>query len=141
MNLPSNKLQRLIEDVAISLDIPPPSFLPKERELSWNISKTHHLKFHVHNDAFVVTSIIGSTPARDKEEFYLLLMRANFLGQGTKDAILGMDQEEKSLTLSLIIPYEIDSKTFKEKLEDFVNFVDYWRDELDRHTKTKSILS
>jgi len=63
------------------------------------------------------------------------LMKANLLGQGTGEQAIGLDHEEKSLTLSCIIPYDINYKEFKEKIEDFVNYLDYWRLESEKMKK------
>ncbi len=78
-------------------------------------------------------SQIGPLPAKKREELFILLMKANFLGQGTGGSTIGLDEEEKFLTLSLAIPYEMNYKMFKETVEDFANFVGFWREELVRH--------
>jgi hypothetical protein len=77
-------------------------------------------------------SIIGPLPKKKKEDFLMLLMKANFLGQGTGGATLGLKEDESSLTLSLSLPYEMNYKAFKDSLEDFTNFVDYWKKETVR---------
>ena len=68
-------------------------------------------------------------------------MRGNFLGQGTGGGVLAMDDNEKFLTLTLTMPYDINYKNFKETLEDFVNFADYWRQELLAHQKMDAVLT
>jgi len=78
-------------------------------------------------------------PQKNKEELFSYLMRANLLGQGTGGSRIGLDEREKSLTLSLGIPYEINYKAFKENLEEFVNHLLYWRDEIANFEKRKSI--
>ena len=74
-----------------------------------------------------------------KEDFFMLLSKANLLGLGTGGAVIAIDKEEKFLTLSLTLPYDINYKSFKETVEDFVNFVDYWRDELAPFTQKSKI--
>lgn len=76
---------------------------------------------------------IAPLPAEKREEFTMHLMAANFLGQGTGGAVLGLESDEKFLTLSLAFPYDINYKIFKDALEDFANYVDYWRAETKRH--------
>ncbi len=134
----SRKLQNLLEGLALGLEIAPAQFSETEPLTNWKISPTHELHFGVAEQAYTLTCSIGQPPVRNKEDFFLLLMRANFLGQGTGGSVLGMDKEEKYLTLSSIIPYDVDAKRFKELVEDFVNFVDYWRDELARHVALAS---
>ena len=67
-------------------------------------------------------------PNLRREELFIYLMRANLLGQGTGGSRIGIDSEEKFLTLSLGLPYEMNYKIFKDALEDFVNYLIYWRD-------------
>lgn len=66
------------------------------------------------------------------EDFYMHLMKANFIGQGTKDAVISLNPDEKFLTLSLLIAYEVNYKMFFELLEDFVNYLFYWEKEINR---------
>jgi hypothetical protein len=70
-----------------------------------------------------------------REELMIYLMKANFLGQGTGGSTIGLDENEKFLTLSLVLPYDMNYKIFKDSLEDFTNYVDYWREELIRFKK------
>lgn len=78
---------------------------------------------------------LSEVPNKDREELFILLMKANFLGQGTGDCVIGMDHQEKFLTLSSQIAYEVNYEIFKEKLEDFVNYLDYWYDEVVKQTR------
>jgi len=78
---------------------------------------------------------IGPCPAVKREELFILLMKANLLGQGTGGATIGLDGNENFLTLSSAIPYDMNYKMFKDALEDFANYLDYWREELLRHKK------
>jgi hypothetical protein len=57
-------------------------------------------------------------------------MQANYLGQLTGPSRIGLSQDGKYLTLSLSIPYELTYRSFRELLEDFVNFLLYWREEV-----------
>ena len=77
-------------------------------------------------------SPITACPKEQSESFLTLLMKANFLGQGTLGAVIGLDKEEKFLTLSLNLPYDMNYRTFRETVEDFANILDYWKDEI-RH--------
>ena len=76
---------------------------------------------------------IGQCPTVKREELFILLMKANFLGQGTGGASIALDENENYLTLSLVLPYDMNYKIFKDALEDFTNYLDYWREELIRH--------
>jgi hypothetical protein len=102
--------------------------------------KVHHLKIGPFEIAlkdlepgYYFYSNIGPLPTKKKEDFLMMVMKANFLGQGTGGGALGLKEDESSLTLSLSLPYEMNYKAFKDNLEEFANFVDYWKKETVRH--------
>lgn len=66
------------------------------------------------------------------EDFYIHLSKANYLGVGTGNSIISIAPEEKFLTLSLLIDYEVNYKMFRDLLEDFVNYLSYWRAEINK---------
>ena len=78
---------------------------------------------------------IGPCPVTKREELFILLMKANFLGQGTGGATIALEANENFLTLSSVIPYDMNYKMFKDALEDFANYLDYWNEELVRYKK------
>ncbi|MCK4934049.1 MAG: type III secretion system chaperone [Simkaniaceae bacterium] len=86
-----------------------------------------------------ISSIIAKVPANSRESLFMYLMRANFLGQGTGGSVIGMDSEESTLTLSLSIPYEVHYAMFEEKLEDFINFREYWRAEIEKYPENSIV--
>jgi hypothetical protein len=129
----SRKLLELLEALALLLKVGSPTFKNKDAAIAWNLTSKHELSFVSTDAGNSVSCTIGQLPEKNKEDFYLLTMRANFLGQGTNGHVIGMDKEEKFLTLSSKIPYDVDVKGFKNYIEDFVNYVDYWRGELSRH--------
>ena len=77
------------------------------------------------------TSLTPFHPTK-REELVIHLAKANFLGQGTGGGSIGLDEDEKLLTLSFVLPYDRNYTSFKETLEDFANYADYWRAELAR---------
>lgn len=79
---------------------------------------------------FLFRARVAPLPVEKQEEGCTHVMRGNFLGQGTGRAILGLDEDEKFLTLSLSLPYDMDYKTFKLTLEEFANYLAYWQQEL-----------
>lgn len=84
---------------------------------------------------FSLSAKAALCPDKKREDLFIYLMRANFLGQGTGGARLGMDADEKFLTLSHGFPYEMNYQHFKESVEDFVNYVVFWRDEIAKFEK------
>ncbi len=126
------KFEELLKQLASALELSPP-LLEKDQICKFLISENYELLFKPFSDDFVASCVIGAYPTKNREDFLILVMRANFLGQGTGGSIIGVDKEEKFLTLSSPISYEIEFKPFRELIEDFLNFVEYWREELDKH--------
>lgn len=75
-------------------------------------------------------------PTKNKENCLIHLMRANLLGQGTGGFRIGLDADDKSLTLQGSLPYEINYAPFKDKVEEFVNFVAYWQEEISKYSSS-----
>jgi hypothetical protein len=78
-------------------------------------------------------------PEKKKEDLFIYLMRANLLGQGTGNARIGLDAQEKFLTLSLGLPYEMNYQMFKDSLEEFVNYLLFLRDSVMNFENEESI--
>jgi hypothetical protein len=81
----------------------------------------------------LLKGIIGTCPQINTEAFLLKAMEANLFGMGTRGAVIGLNAEGKMLTLSLELEYNSSFKDFKEKLEDFVSVIDFWRKEALKH--------
>jgi hypothetical protein len=81
-------------------------------------------------------ALVSPIPQENREELLLLLMKANLLGQGTGGSTLGLKEDESSLTLSLTLPYEMNYRGFREAVEDFVNYVDYWKTRVAEASKS-----
>ncbi|NGX51532.1 MAG: hypothetical protein K1060chlam2_01401 [Chlamydiae bacterium] len=79
---------------------------------------------------FLSAKIMELPKEGNKESLYIYLMKANLVGQGTGGAAIGIDSSEKYLTLSQTLPFEVNYKLFHETLEDFLNYIDYWKEEV-----------
>lgn len=84
-------------------------------------------------EGFFLSCEVIEVPSERLEAFYTEAMLGNLLGQGTKGAVLGLNVQGNLLTLTRVVDYNIDYKDFKELVEDFLNTVDFWRDEVMRH--------
>lgn len=80
------------------------------------------------------SSRLSPPPKKDREDFFIYLMKANFLGQGTGGSVIGMEKDENYLTLSLTLSYEVSYNMFKENLEDFLNYVEFWQGEIEKYS-------
>ncbi len=91
------------------------------------------LTFQELDAGFFLSSPIEVCPAKKLEDLFSYVMNANFIGQGTGGSTISLDDEEKFLTLSISLPYDMDYKAFQEILEDFINYLEYWREEIKKH--------
>jgi hypothetical protein len=128
-------LQQLVSD----LELPPIAPKNEKGEYLLSINPETSLTFTELDPGFFLCSQIGSCPTVKKEEFFILLMKANLLGQGTGGNVIGLTEDENVLTLSLEIPYDLNYKLLRDAVEDFVNYVDFWRAESVRHQQTASL--
>lgn len=85
------------------------------------------------NNYYLLKGIIGPRPQENGEAFLLRVMEANLFGTGTRGAAIGLKEDEKLLTLSMQLEYNSSYKNFKEKLEDFISVLDFWRKEALKH--------
>ncbi len=112
------------------LDLEPPLSLNDQKEVIFSISDKDILLKDL-SPGFYCHAPITPLPEKKREDIFMQIMQANLLGQGTGGSIIGSDQDEKNLTLSLHIPYEINYSTFKEKVEDFVNYLLFWQEKIE----------
>jgi len=127
-----------IKKISEVLEIDLPS---QEKDKSYIIEITKDLEVKIFDlePGFYFHANIIQLPNEKKEDLFIYLMRANLLGQGTNRSRIGLDMEEKFLTLSYLIDYEVNYVEFKEKLEDFTNYINYWKKEIIMHVeKAKS---
>lgn len=80
---------------------------------------------------------IDRVPERETETLFLTLMEANLLGQGTGGGVLGISPDENRIVLSRKILHDLTYREFKEKMEEFVNYVEFWRMEIQNHAEKK----
>lgn len=76
-------------------------------------------------ESILLKSKIGLSPQKNEESFLLKALEANLFGIGTKNAVIGL--EENLLTLSRELDYNISYEDFKAKLEEFINILYHWR--------------
>lgn len=76
------------------------------------------------------TCTLGPTPKGNEEAFFTQTLLANLFGQGTKGAVLALNDEGSELKLTRDIDYRLEYREFRDMLEDFINAVDFWREEM-----------
>lgn len=121
-----NHVKQLCED----LEIDPLTAMTKEEGVFLFPLDSLKIKIKDLNPGVYFFSPICPCPKEKLEELFIYLMKANLFGQGTFGSVIGL--EEESLTLSLALPYDMNYRDFKETMEDFVNTIDFWKDEVVR---------
>jgi Tir chaperone protein (CesT) family len=130
MNRP--KLQEFIHKLCDDLEIDTKPTINEKLEYTFSLLDDIELYMIEFEDHAFIRCNIAELKDEKKAELLAFLMNENFLGQGTGRTTIGIDESEKNLTLSLLMPYELNYIFFKEKIEDFVNFVYYLRDEITK---------
>jgi hypothetical protein len=123
------KLNQLMENFQkeLGLDKPIPTndagayVIYMDRELFINVVDM--------NPGIAFTCDVAPLPKENLEQFYTQMMLANLFGQGTEGAVLGLSDDGNTLILSREIEYNPEIDLFKEVIEDFMNAVDFWREE------------
>lgn len=127
-------IPKLIQDmdlgaINLSSEIPGVYSLPLEEGLSLSMTDIP--------DGYIFKSNIAPYPKIKEDVFLTQAMLGNLFGQGTRGAILGINLEGTSVTLTLVVDSSVEYKDFKESLEDFINTMDFWREEAENPASLK----
>ncbi|MFA5250062.1 MAG: type III secretion system chaperone [Parachlamydiales bacterium] len=82
---------------------------------------------------------LAPCPKEKKEALFSLLMKANQLGSGTYGNAIGLDNQEKFLTLTCQLPYDIIYKDLKEKIELFLGCLHFWQEEIKNFSQKPAV--
>jgi len=124
-------IRRLAEELELD-EVP-----VREKDSAYQVLLNTDLKIRIQelDPGLAFWARIAPCPKEKREDLFILLMKANFLGQGTGNNTIALDENENFLTLSSVLPYDMNYKTFKDALEDFANYRDYWKEEIIRYNK------
>lgn len=132
-------IQKFLETLKNELNS---SFLEIEKEVSYLFNLNEDIQVEIKKLGNDITGYqvyffnkIIPCPKEKKEEIFQLVMKVNLLAKETGKALIGLDDDEKFLTLSYVMPYEENYITFKEQLEDFINYSLYWKEEIKNFQK------
>lgn len=121
-------LEHLLTELTEKLQLPLNLEKNKEGYYTLTLNEETELLFKDLNPGFSCKSLIKEIPKEDSlEDLYILLMKANFLGQGTKGAAIAIDDNVKNFIFTLSVPEELQYRLFKDRVEDFVNYLNYWK--------------
>jgi hypothetical protein len=74
-------------------------------------------------------SKVAEFPEADQEKMCIKLLGANFLGQATKRAGLGLTEDGKYVVANAFYPTIKGYREFHDAVEDFINVVNFWKKE------------
>ncbi|HSW72005.1 MAG TPA: type III secretion system chaperone [Chlamydiales bacterium] len=123
-------LKQLVKDLAAEFELTLPAEV--KGTYTFEVAPTVIVTFIELQPGVLIDAKIEECPKEKREDLFISIMQANMLGQGTGGSSIGLDKDEKYLTLSLALPYEINYRAFKESLEEFVNYLLYWRTQIQK---------
>lgn len=80
---------------------------------------------------FILSGEVGILPEEEDFSMVLYLLSANYLGQGTGQSALGLKPDGHTITITMDIRSDMSYAEFKEAVEEYVNYFDYWREEIE----------
>ena len=130
-------LRNLVSQLCVELDLPEVPLV--ENKMTLQIGSVDVTLGEL-KPGLYLRAIIAPCPKMKREELFLQLMKANYLGQGTGGSRIGLTPDERHLTLSLGLPYEVSYRTFRERFEDFINFTLFWKQEVEKFEHMERML-
>ncbi len=111
---------------SLTTEVPGVYAFPLEEGLTVFISAIPH--------GFEFTCQVADCP-QEEELFYQQALFANLYGKGTDGCVLGIDADGEKITLARSIDDTVSYKEFNEILEDFLNTVEFWKQEAEAFSK------
>ena len=103
----------------------------KEKNLFFLPFGERNISIHSKKNQLIINAEMGTLPDEEVEPFCQYLLFANYLGQGTGNCSIGLRPDKQTITLTRTVDKEVDYLTFKEVIEEFVNYLDYWKDHIE----------
>ena len=123
-------LKQYLGQVCQELGIKSELALSSEGFYSVPFEETGAVEFKENEDQSIfLQATCCSIPKNNTESYLTLIMKAHLFCKETGHAFFGIDGKEENLLLSLLLPPRLEYKGFYSELEDFLNYVDSWREE------------
>lgn len=120
-------LETLVNQLSSNYQFPIEFFKEPSRHYILKIDQDTALTFRELEKGFLIQSAVDLAPKENAEELFLLLLKANFLGQGTKGSYLALNESGETLLFLHEQTNQLNYPQFKEKIEEFVNYLNYWK--------------
>jgi len=123
-------LKQFIEQLTLDLGLEQALDANEDGSYSLHFEPDIDVTLREHSDSIILFNTkLGLLPSHNVEEYLLKTMTANLFGRETGGAILGLDNEGKRVVLLDFLLEEQNYNVFHERLEDFVNYAEAWRQE------------
>ena len=129
-------LEELLDKICMELDLPVPK-MQNDKSYSLQIAPGIAISQKNLQPGIYFHARVRAMPKEKTNELLTMLMKANMLGQAAFGGTLGLDESGKNITLAFSFPYEIDFSTYKNTLENLVNALCYWQEEIERFMQQK----
>jgi len=133
-------LQPLLNELHTELEILPVPQVSEHQEVTFTLRDDISVNLRDLKPGISLSAQIAPCPTPRREELFVKLSKANYLGQLTGAARIGLSTDGKFLTLLAGMPYEMSYRSFREALEDFINFLLYWRSEIEQFERQQSVI-
>ncbi len=85
---------------------------------------------------FKIYCSLNALPTQQVEDFLTIMLRGNLFGQATHFAALGLDETGNKVLMQYYFPNKPTYQEFHNAVEDFINVVDYWQNQIKNHPAT-----
>lgn len=109
-----------------------------EKHFVLKIDPTTSLKIREIPKGFSLESTLCLVPKDLQEELLILLMKANFLGQGTDRGMLAISQNGLDFLYRKNVQESLSRGELKEHIEQFVNYLNYWKSRINEEIRKKA---
>lgn len=87
---------------------------------------------------FQLSAKLGKLPNEKVDSFLSHMLRGNLFGQATHKAVLGLDENGSTVSLRFYHPLKATYQEFFNAIEDFINTVLFWQEEIRSHPSPTS---
>lgn len=133
-------LKELIHNLLKEIDLSKKSTKIDENTYQIDLSSDLSITIKKIDPGYYLQTPICEVPDLEAEMLFISLMEANLFGQGTGGGVLGISPDGDSFVFSKKILNDINYQQFKEKIEEFVNYVEFWRMEIANYRGQKKSL-
>ena len=131
-------LYQHIQQLQKELDLKEPLGQEGQDSFSLQLDETQ-ISISDSSPGFQLYAKIGALPKEKIEEFFSYMLRGNLFGQATHNAVLGLDETGTDVTVRYLNPQKCEYREFANAIEDFVNTVLFWQDEIKSHPSPTSL--